>query len=476
MEFNNSVNKLTTEEWLLIEINEFLTSKQRRLMLAGEKYYAVENDILDRKMYRYENEQRIEDETKTNNKLSHGFMHNLVEDKVNYLLTKPYTMSCEDEAYLDSVQKLLGKRFQKRIARMGTECSNKGVGWLYVYVNSKGEFKTMMIPSEQCVPVWSDNDHEELDGIIRVYDVEVYEGKEKKYETKVEYYSADGVTYYVKKDNQLILDSEMYFDAPEEVSDELGHFTIGEEQQSWERVPFIPFKNNDFELPDLQFVKTLIDNYDVTRSDVANLLEDIKNIIYALRGYGGENLSEFMRDLSYYRAVKLDEEGGLEKIETTLNIEAAKIHFEQLKKDIFDFGQGVDKNSDRLGNSPSGIALKFIYSGLDLKCNTLEDWFKWGFEQLMYFINKYLEATGQKVSEKEVEITFNRDIAINESQAITDCQNSQGVISQKTIIKNHPWVDDLDEELSQLEKEQSKAMHEEDYANQQGGELDNGEE
>ncbi len=50
-----------------------------------------------------------------------------------------------------------------------------------------------------------------------------------------------------------------------------------------------------------------------------------------------------MRDLSYYQAVKLDEEGGLEKIETTINIEAAKIHFEQLKKDIFDFGQGVDK-------------------------------------------------------------------------------------------------------------------------------------
>ncbi len=77
MDFNNSVNKLTTEEWLLIEVDEFLASKQRKLMLAGEKYYKVENDILDRKMYRYENEQKVPDETKTNNKLAHGFMHNL---------------------------------------------------------------------------------------------------------------------------------------------------------------------------------------------------------------------------------------------------------------------------------------------------------------------------------------------------------------------------------------------------------------
>lgn len=473
MEFNNSVNALTQEEWLRIEMEEFLKSKERALMLSGENYYRTENDILKRKMFRYENEQPVEDETKTNNKLAHGFMHTLVDDKVNYLLTKPYTMSCEDESFLSSVQKLLGKRFQKRLSRLGTECSNKGIAWLHPYVSSNGEFKTMLIPSEQCKPIWSDNDHEDLEGMIRIYDVEVYEGKQRKYETKVEYHTADGVTYYVKKDNQLILDAEMYLDTPEEAPDEQGHFSTGEEQKSWGKVPFIAFKNNDFELPDLQFVKTLVDNYDITRSDVANLLEDIKNIIFALRGYGGESLSEFMHNLSYYRAVKLDEDGGLDKIESTINIEAAKTHFEQLKKDIFDFGQGVDKNSDKLGNSPSGIALKFIYSGLDLKCNALEDWFKWGFEQLIYFVNRYLEEIGQPVSDKEIVITFNRDIAINESQAITDCQNSQGVISQKTIVKNHPWVDDLEEELTQIEQEQS--IPDDNYANQQGGELDHGE-
>lgn len=153
-----------------------------------------------------------------------------------------------------------------------------------------------------------------------------------------------------------------------------GHFTVNDQPYSWGKVPFIPFKNNDFELPDLQFVKTLVDNYDLTRSDIANELEDIKNVIYALKGYGGESLSEFMKDLAYYRAVKLDadEDAGLDKIETTIDIEAAEKHYQQLKKDIFDFGQGVDKNSDKLGNSPSGIALKFIYSGLDLKENDIK--------------------------------------------------------------------------------------------------------
>ena len=136
-----------------------------------------------------------------------------------------------------------------------------------------------------------------------------------------------------------------------------------------------------------------------------------------------------------------------------IDINAAKEHYETLKKDIYDFGQGVDKSSDKLGNSPSGIALKFIYSGLDLKCNALEEWFQWGFDKLIEFVNKYLEITGQGKYEETIDIVFNRDIAINESQAIPDCQNSKGIISDKTIIENHPWVKDTDTELKQIEEE-----------------------
>ena len=426
-------------------------------MIKGEKYYKTENDIFNRKMIRYENERPVEDETKTNNKLAHGFMHTLVDDKVNYLLTKPYSMTCDDDKYLKVVDGTLGKRFQKTLNRLGTETSNKGIAWLHVYIDADGLFRTMKIPSEQIIPLWLDNDHEELQALIRYYDIEKYEGKEKKIVTKIEYWTPENVEYYVMQDGKVILDAEMYLD--EENSYD-GHFKVANEPGNWGQVPFIPFKNNDFELPDLQFVKTLVDNYDLTRSDVANELEDVKNFILALRGYGGEDLSEFMRDLTYYRAVKLeaDEGAGLDKVETTINIEAAKAHYEALKKDIFDFGQGVDKNSDKLGNSPSGIALKFIYSGLDLKCNSLEEWFKWSFEQLLYFVNMYLTTTKQTVSNKEIGIVFNRDIQINETETITNCQNSEGMISQETIISNHPWVTDVDEELERMKDDEPKKV------------------
>lgn len=467
--FDNSINILTKEELIKIAIDEFNTSKERELMLKGEQYYKVENDILSRKMIRYEDERPVVDETKPNNKLSHGFMHLLVEDKVNYLLRKPYSLECEDETYLKSVKETLGKRFQKKLAQLGVETSNKGIAWLHPYIDADGDFKTMLIPSEQCIPLWKDNDREELDALIRYYVVEEYEGKVKKLVTKIEYHTAEGVEYYLMdRDGVVILDAEKYLEEPGD-GVTLPHFEVNGEPGSWDRVPFVPFKNNDYELPDLQFVKTLIDNYDLTRSDIANSLQELKDFIIALKGYGGESLSEFMRDLAYYKAVKLDadENAGLDKIEIPINIDAAEKHYQALKKDIYDFGQGVDKSSDKLGNSPSGIALKFMYSGLDLKCNAMEDWFKWGFEQLLYFVNKFHEITKQPVSDKEITIVFNRDIAINESQAITDCMNSKGVISNRTIVAQHPWVEDVDEELAQIEKENQTP--ETDLFNQDGG-------
>lgn len=452
MEFNNSINSLTIEEIIKIYIDEFEDSKERKLMTKGENYYIVENDILNRKMYRYEDEIPVEDETKANNRLAHGFMHTLVDDKVNYLLLKPYTLICEDGKYLATVEDILGKRFQKRLSQLGIEASNKGIAWLHVYIDSQGKFKMIKIPSEQIIPIWTDNDHEELQAIIRYYEVEVYEGKDKKYVTKVEYWTPENVVYYVIQDGKIILDAEMYLDDNNAYD---GHFKINDTPSNWGRIPFIYFKNNDFELPDLQFVKTLIDNYDLTRSDVANLLEEIKNIIYILKGYGGEDLGEFVRDLAFYKGIKIepDEDSGVDTIENQINIDAAEKHYNALKKDIFDFGQGVDKNSDKLGNNQSGIALKFIYSGLDLKCNALEGWFKWGFEELIRFVDIYLATTKQTVSDKEISIIFNRDIAINESQSITDAQNSKGIISDKTIIANHPWVEDVDEEIKRIEEE-----------------------
>ncbi|WP_237660905.1 phage portal protein [Tepidanaerobacter sp. GT38] len=285
--FRNDINIMTTEEILYNEIKEFNASDKRAWMVTGDRYYRCENDIYNRRIVRHTESGDIEDKSKANNKLAHGFVKNLVDEKIGYLLTKDYALKCDNEEYIKKVKDVLGKYFQYTLTRLGYEASNKGIAWLQVYINEQGQFGTMLIPSEQCVPLWKDNTHTELDGMIRFYLQTVYEGKEKKKITRVEYYTPHEIYFYILNDDRLIPDIEQHEGGP------ILHYKKGDEGKGWGKVPFIAWKNNHLEYPDVRFVKSLVDSYDKSRSDIDNFIEETKNLIYVLKGYGGEDLAQF---------------------------------------------------------------------------------------------------------------------------------------------------------------------------------------
>ena len=59
--------------------------------------------------------------------------------------------------------------------------------------------------------------------------------------------------------------------------------------------------------------------------------------------------------------------------------------------------------------------------------------------------------------ENRVTIVFNRDMLINETESIENCQKSVGILSNETIVEQHPWVTDVETELSRLEAENAQA-------------------
>lgn len=450
---------ILTDNKIVRLINDFVNSEQYKMMLVGEQYYLVENDILDRKITKMVNGQRVEETYKANNRLAHAKYKNMVDEKIAYLLSKPVTFktneSDRNDAYINRVKDILGKYFQYQLSGVGYEASNKGIGWMQVYIDEQGAFKTMVIPAEQCIPLWRDRTHTEIDTMIRVYPTVVWEYDTKKTVTNVEVWSETGVTYYRLEGKLLTMDYECSNDNGGPVA----HYKINGAWSTWGKVPFVPFKNNRVELPDIKFVRSLVDAYDLSRSEAANYVEEVKNLIFILRGYGGENISEFMRTLNEDRAIPVDadENSGVDTLTPTMDITALREHYEQLKRDLIEDGQSVNKDLDKFGSAPSGVALKFMYAGLDLKCNLMETEFKMSFETLLYFIDEYLRLTGgEDFTKTEMEIVFNRDMAVNEAENIQNCNTSKGIISDKTIIAHHPYVSDAEDELKALEAQQKE--------------------
>ena len=439
------------------EIKEWHSSTERQLMLDAQRYYKGDTDILKRKRTAVgEGGQLEEVENLANNKLVHNFIRKLVDQKTGYLLSNPLTIQTNNEDYKKILDNIFDKSFMKLIKNLGKDAVNKGIAWIQIYYNEEGELRFKRLLSEEIIPLWKDSEHTKLDALIRVYEVMVYEGKSKKTVQKVEYWDTKQVLRYVNENGNLIPDVE----APEDV----GHFSMVDDKENkqsftWSKVPFVYFKYNDEEQPLIKFVKSLVDDYDRNKSDNSNNLEDLPNSIYVIKNYDGADLGKFRKNMNLYRAVKVTDEGGVDTKSLDINVEAYKTHIEQTRKDIYEFGRGIDTQNDKFGNSPSGIALKFLYNDLDMDCDIIETEFQASLEYLLWFINKHLINTTQgDFTNENVEFIFNRDTLINETDTINNCRASAGVISDETITSKHPWAtkDELEkmknQEVNNLDK------------------------
>lgn len=419
---------MSLEEIIVAEIKEWDNSPVKNNMILGWKYYRNEQD----------------------GELVSGFIRKLTKQKNDYLLGRPFSVNSDNKDYASLLYEIFNALFRQGLKQTGIQAITKGIGWMQVYFD-ENQIAFQVIPSEEVIPLWVDAAHTKLDAVIRTYYREEYEGLVKKKVRHVEFWDKTGVKRYIYNSGQLTKDVE---------AGDSSHITIGNKEHNWERVPFVAFKYNDDELPLIKGLKGAIDDYDKQKNVIAELLQNIPNFIYVLKNYGGTSLAEFLTELKEYKAIKVDEDGGVDKLQAAINIDAYDTYIQQARKDIYEFGRGVDTQAVDLGNA-SGQALKFRYADLDMDCNDMETEFAAGMQSLLWFVNRYLALTGQgDYLSEQAEIVFNRDVIINESEAIQECANSKDIISDATIIANHPWVEDAAEEEEKLKKQRTEQAKE----------------
>ena len=79
---------------------------------------------------------------------------------------------------------------------------------LHPYYDRNGKFRFKVFPAYEILPFWADEEHTELDMAVRMYEVDVYDGRDKNTVKKVELYTHDGVKRYVYDGGMLVPDLE----------------------------------------------------------------------------------------------------------------------------------------------------------------------------------------------------------------------------------------------------------------------------
>lgn len=442
------------------ELTAWENSPERQEMLDGSRYYLGDHDILLRQRTAIGPDGKL---IPIDNLPNHRIVDNQyakhVDQKVNYLLGQPISFSCENSEYTKQVKKVLGTKFMRTLKNAGTECFNSGIAWLYPYYNPSRELAFRLFPGYEILPFWTDAAHTELDFALRLYPVETYVCGEKKVVKKVDVFTLDGMSTYIYENGMLNPDSDSakqsYVTKEVENGKEMAF--------NWEHFPLIPIKYNAKEIPLIRRGRSLQDAINLLESDFVNSMEeDAGSTIIVLKNYDGQDLGEFRHNLATYRAIKVrtfdGKDGGVDSLEITVNAENYKTVLELLKKSLIENLRSYDAKDDRLSGTPNQMNIQSMYCDIDLDANAMETELQAAFEEILWFVNTYLEGTGKGSYENEdITMIFNRDILINESEAIENCAKSVGIISDDTIVSMHPWIDDPAAELDRLKKQQEES-------------------
>ncbi|WP_394204642.1 phage portal protein [Lactococcus chungangensis] len=413
-------------------------------MSEGIKYYDYKHDILKFRLFYYNDDGKFVEETNRSNiKIPHAFFTEQVDQKVQYLLSNPVEFETADTELKTYLEEYIDDDFQLMLQEMVEGASKKAYEFAYVYRAASGKLLFKVADSRKVIVIYDDMN--EVIAIIRYYDTDITKDNRKVTVTKAELWDTEKTWFFVSSsdyNNRFILDESQEINPRfHQVVEDSDGKLLG---KGFGYIPFLKLSNNKNEKTDLEPIKALIDDYDLMACALSNNLVDFDHPIYAVKGYGKDNLDELVTNLRTKKTVGVSQEGGIDVKTVDIPVTARKTKLETDKEAIYKFGMAFDSSQVGDGNI-TNIVIKSRYSLLDLKCNKTEI-------RLRAFIKQLLDIIIQDINERyhksfkrqQVEVVITRSTLINQ----TDNAETEKVEAEtkgqliQNLLDVAPYLDD----------------------------------
>lgn len=413
-------------------------------MSEGLKYYDYKHDILKFRLFYYNEDGKLVEETNRSNiKIPHAFFTEQVDQKVQYLLSNPVEFETADTELKTYLEEYIDDDFQLMLQEMVEGASKKAYEFAYVYRATSGKLLFKVADSRKVVVIYDDMN--EVIAIIRYYDTDITKDNRKVTVTKAELWDTEKTWFFVSSsdyNNRFILDESQEINPRfhQVVEDSDGNL-LG---KGFGYIPFLKLSNNKNEKTDLEPIKALIDDYDLMACALSNNLVDFDHPIYAVKGYGKDNLDELVTNLRTKKTVGVSQEGGIDVKTVDIPVTARKTKLETDKEAIYKFGMAFDSSQVGDGNI-TNIVIKSRYSLLDLKCNKTEIRLRAFIKQLLDIIILDInERYHKSFKRQQVEVVITRSTLINQ----TDNADTEKVEAEtkgqliQNLLDVAPYLDD----------------------------------
>ena len=406
---------MLTESEIYNLIQEDLSSSRKRAASIGHKYYDGQHDILNYKLYYYNADgQLVEDTTRSNIKICHPFFTELVDQCVQYMLSGKESFVKSDIPELqDELDLYFGDDFKDEFADTLTDVCAGGFGNMYAYksINDRIAFQYADAMGVVEVKAKDTDDHNEY--VIYWYVDRIDKGSKKI--KRIQVWDKQQVYYYVQVDEgKIVKDKE----EPINPRPHIVYEKDNEEGKFGDSFGFIPFFRLDANrklTSHLNQVKALIDDYDLMACGLSNNIQDVSESLYVVKGFQGDNLEEMIQNIKTKKHIGVEPDGDVDIKTIDIPYQARQTKMDVDEKNIYRFGMGF--NSAQLGDgNVTNVVIKSRYALLDLKCNKLET-------KVRSFLKKLVRIALQEINDinetdyqvNDVYFKFDREVMTNAS-------------------------------------------------------------
>ena len=239
-------------------------------------------------------------------------------------------------------------------------------------------------------------------------------------------------------------------------------------------IPIIQCLNNDDAFSDIQCITDLLDSLSLVVSNNTDDLQSIANAI--LCASGGTLSKEQIAEINEFKTANLPVGAKMEWVVKNINPEATKQQIDRLLNFIFQISQVPDLTDEAFGGNQSGVAMQYKLWGMNqlwiTKTTKYEKALYQRLKILLHLLQYQFESNVSLLD--NIIITFNKNLPDDYSNLIDSVVKLKGIISDKSLVKQIPFIEDVDAELEELEKQAEKQADIYGFNNNTG--INNGEE
>ena len=228
---------------------------------------------------------------------------------------------------------------------------------------------------------------------------------------------------------------------------------VEERPHYFKDVPFVEFINNEYRQSSFEPVMGLIDGLEKLASDEVNTFEQFCDCYMILKNVVAE--PEDIKAMKQNRVLLLDENSDASYLTKQVNIEQITSLKNEFVENIHKISCVPDMSDENFANNASGVAIRYKIVAFENQTAKKERKFKKGLQRRIELINNILSITGKAYL--DTQIIFTRNLPVNELEIAQEVNMLRGLVSNKTLLSQLPFVDDVETELEQLQEDNAQA-------------------